>query len=88
MIKSAFPTKVPNEAEGLTVKNASGKSMQPVGKYDITVTLGKKNFTLQFIICEELTSVVIIGLDFLSQFRIGADWTRTVQCTFTRAGKN
>ena len=35
----------------------------------------KKNFTHEFIICEELTSAVIIGLDFSSWFRIGADWT-------------
>ena len=38
--------------------------MQPVGKYDIIVTHGKKNFSHEFIICKELTSVVIIGLDF------------------------
>ena len=72
--KSAFPTEAPEDINGLTVQNASGKSMKPLGKYDVTITLGKKKFTHEFIICEELTSAVIIGLDFSSQFRIGADW--------------
>ena len=64
--KSAFPTEAPEDINGLTVQNASGKSMKPLGKYDVTITLGKKKFTHEFIICEELTSAVIIGLDFSS----------------------
>ena len=51
------------------------KSMAPIGVYEVTVKLGKKNFTHSFIICKELTSAVILGLDFSNRFQIGSDWT-------------
>ena len=74
--KSAYPTEVPNKIDGLSVQNASGKSVTPIGVYEVTVKLGKKNFTHSFIICKELTSTVILGLDFSSRFQIGSDWTQ------------
>ena len=73
--KSAYPTEVPNKIDELSVQNASGKCMAPIGVYEATVKLGKKSFTHSFIICEELTSAVISGLDFSSRFQIGSDWT-------------
>ena len=66
--KSAYPTEVPNKIDGLSVQNASGKSMAPIGVYEVTVKLDKKNFTHSFIICEKLTSAVILRLDFSSRF--------------------
>ena len=53
----------------------SRESMAPIGVYEATVKLGKKSFTHSFIICKELTSAVILGLDFSSRFQIGSDWT-------------
>ena len=73
--KSAYPTEVPNKIDRLSVQNASGKSMAPIRVYEVTVKLGKKNFTHSFIICEELTSAVILRLNFSSRFQIGSDWT-------------
>ena len=66
--KSAYLTEVPNKIDGLSVKDASGKSMAPIGVYEVTVKLDKMNFTHSFIICKELTSAVILGLDFSSRF--------------------
>ena len=66
--KSPYPTEVSNKIDGLSVQNVSGKSMAPIGVYEATVKLGKKSFTHSFIICEELTSAVILGLNFSSRF--------------------
>ena len=66
--KSAYPPEVPNKIDGLSVQNASGKSMAPIGVYEAIVKLGKKSFTHSFIMCEELTTAVILGLDFSSRF--------------------
>ena len=41
----------------------------------MTIKLGKRSFTHAFIVCEELTNAIILGLDFSSRFRIGSDWT-------------
>ena len=85
--KSAYPTEVPNKIDGISVQNASGKSMAPIGVYEVTVKLGKKNFTHSFIICKELTSAVILGLDFSSRFQIGSDWTPKALCTSIKVNK-
>ena len=74
--KSAFPLKSPKKVDGLIVQNASGKSMQCFGMYEATINLGKRNFTHTFIVCEEHTNAIILGLDFSSRFRIGSDWTQ------------
>ena len=49
--------------------------MEPKGLCETTVTLGPKDFIHTFIVCKELTSSVILGLDFSSRFFIGTDWT-------------
>ena len=49
--------------------------MQPRGLCEATVTLGPKDFAHTFIVCKELTSSVILGLDFSSQYLIDTDWT-------------
>ena len=50
--------------------------MEPIGLCEATVMLGPKDFLHTFIVCKELTSSVILGHDFSSQFLIGTDWTK------------
>ena len=64
-----------SEASHISVKNASGKSMEPMGICHTTIVLGPKSFKHSFIVCRHLTSSLILGLDFSSQHRIGTDWT-------------
>ena len=64
------------EIQCIKVENVSGKSMEPIGLCEATATLGPKHFSHTFIMCRELTSSVILGLDFSSQFLIGTDWTK------------
>ena len=74
--ESAFHTGQLQEIQCIKVENASGKSMEPIGLCEATVTLGPKDFLHTFIVCKELTSSVILDLDFSSQFLIGTDWTK------------
>ena len=64
--KNAFPKGQLQEIRCIKVENASGKSMEPKGLCEATVTLGPKDFIHTFIVCKELTSSVILGLDFSS----------------------
>ena len=73
--QNAFPNGQLQEIQCIRVQNASGKSMEPRGLCEATVTLGLRTFVHTFIVCKELTSSVILGLDFSSQFLIGTDWT-------------
>ncbi len=41
--------------------------------------LGKSEYKHTFIVCENLTSPIILGLDFASKHKIGSDWTDTGQ---------
>ena len=50
--------------------------MELIGLCKTSVTLGPKDFSHTFIVCKELTSSIILGLDFSSQFLIGTDWTK------------
>ena len=90
--KSAFSTEVPKtkKVDGLTVQNASGKSMQPWEMYEETIKLDKMSFTHAFIFCEELTNTIILGLDLYSRFRIGSYWTwkGSVPCAFIKESRN
>ena len=74
--KQAFHSKQLQENQGIKVKNASGINMGPIGICNETITLGPKNFSHAFIVCTDLTSSVILGLDFSSRFLIGTDWTK------------
>ena len=74
--KKAFHSKQLQEIQGIKVENALGINMGPIGICKETVTLGPKNFSHAFIVCTDLTSSVILGLDFSSQFLIGTDWTK------------
>ena len=59
----------------ISVENASGESMGPLGGCKATISLGNKRFTHDFIVCKKLTSSLVLGLDFSSHFQIGTDWT-------------
>ena len=73
--KESIPHVTISEAAHISVENASGESMGPLGVCEATISLGNKNFTHHFIVCKNLTSSLVLGLDFSSHFRIGTDWT-------------
>ena len=73
--KETIPHVAISEAAHISVENASGESMDPLGMCEATISLGNKRFTHVFIVCKNLTSSLVLGLDFSSHFRIGTDWT-------------
>ena len=60
---------------GLTVTAASGESIAPVGMVECSFTIGKNEFTHNFIICEKIRRSMILGLDFLRKHRIETGWS-------------
>ena len=79
MSYSCFTATIPQnslcQTSHISVKNASGQSMGPIGICHAKIVLGPKSFTHDFIVCQHLTSSLILGLDFASKFKIGTDWT-------------
>ena len=61
--------------------------MDPLGVCEATISLGNKQFTHIFIVCKNLTSSLVLGLDFSSHFRIGTDWTSDGRM-YLHQGKN
>ena len=66
--KESIPHVAISEAAHISVENASGESMDPLGMCEATISLGNKRFTHVFIVCKNLTSSLILGLDFSSHF--------------------
>ena len=64
----------PRELYGLKVTTASGESIAPVGMIECPFTIGEKNFSHNFIICEKMRRPMILGFDFLMRHRIGTGW--------------
>ena len=55
----------PKELYGLIITTASGESIAPVGMVECPFTIGKRNVSHNFIICEKIRRPIILGLDFL-----------------------
>ena len=91
MSYSCFTATIPQnplcQTSHISVKNASGQSMGPIGICRAKIILGPKSFTHDFIVCQDLTSSLILGLDFASKFKIGTDWTSGELYVFTSGTK-
>ena len=75
MSYSCFTAMIPQNPLCQTSLDVSGQSMGPVGICRAKIILGPKLFTHDFTVCQDLTSSLILGLDFASKFKIGTDWT-------------
>ena len=74
--KKAFHSKQLQEIQSIKAENASEINIGPIGICKETVTQGPKNFSHAFIVCTDLTSSMILSLDFSSRFLIGTNWTK------------
>lgn len=70
-----FPNQKLDTSKVVSITAASGTKMRPSGTFTTTFQLGSKSFTQEFIVCSNLTSNIIVGLDFQKNNRIGTDWT-------------
>ena len=59
-----------------TVVGANGTSLGAIGKINCEIEIGKKRFKKTFLVCENLTRSVILGVDFAKQHAAGVHWTK------------
>ena len=60
----------------LTVVGANSSSLGAIGKINCEIEIGKKNFKQTFLVCENLTRSLILGVDFAKQHATGVHWTK------------
>ena len=59
-----------------TVVGANGTSLGAIGKINCEIEIGKKRFKQIFLVCENLTRSLILGVDFAKQHAAGVHWTK------------
>ena len=70
-----------------TVVGANSTSLGAIGKINCEIVLGKKNFRQTFLVCENLTRSLILGVDFAKQHAAGVHWTKHNSFVLTIEGK-
>ena len=60
----------------LTVVGANSTSLGAVGKINCEIEIRKKRFKQTFLVCENLTRSLILGVDFAKQHAAGVHWTK------------
>ena len=59
-----------------TVVGANGTSLGAIGKINCEIEIEKKRFKQTFLVCENLTRSLILGVDFAKQHAAGVHWTK------------
>ena len=59
-----------------TAVGANGTSLGAIGKINCEIEIGKKRFKQTFLVCENLTRSLILGVDFAKQHAAGVHWTK------------
>ena len=58
------------------VVGANGTSLGAIGRINCEIEIGKKRFKQTFLVCENLTRSLILGVDFAKQHAAGVHWTK------------
>ena len=59
-----------------TVVGANGTSLGAIGRINCEIEIGRKKFRQTFLVCENLTRSLILGVDFAKQHAAGVHWTK------------
>ena len=59
-----------------TVVGSNGTSLGAIGKINCELEIGNKTFRQTFLVCENLTRSLILGVDFAKQHAAGVHWTK------------
>ena len=59
-----------------TVVGANGTSLGAFGRINCEIEIGRKKFKQTFLVCENLTRSLILGVDFAKQYAAGVHWTK------------
>ena len=60
--------------EKIRVVQADEHSLDPIGTVELDINLGKEQFKYKFIVCRNLKTPIILGLDFAEYHKIGFSW--------------
>ena len=63
------------EIFAIKVTSANGSPIKALGTTKCPVTLGNEQYTHTFMVCKNIKSPMILGIDFLRKYRIGTNWT-------------
>ena len=70
-------------AEGIQLINADGRSVFPSGTAKANVCLGTLHTSHSFMVLNELSSMAILGCDFLMKHNMVIDFSQNVAYSFT-----
>ena len=70
-------------AEGIQLINADGRSVLPTGTAKVNVCLGTLHTSHSFMVLSELSSMVILGCDFLTKHNLVIDFSQGVAYSST-----
>ena len=59
-----------------TVVGANGTSLGAIGRINCEIEIRRKRFKQTFLVCENLTRSLILGIDFAKQHAAGVHWTK------------
>ena len=59
-----------------TVVGANSTSLGAIGRINCEIEIGRKRFKQTFLVCENLTRSLILGVDFAKQHAAGVHWTK------------
>ena len=60
----------------LTVVEANSTSLGAIGRINCEIEIGRKRFKQTFLVCENLTRSLILGVGFAKQHAAGVHWTK------------
>ena len=66
--------------QNVNVKSATGSNLAPVGLVNCTFELGETKFSIDFIVCKNLTRLLILGRDFLIQNHVSVRYSENGKC--------
>ena len=70
-----------------TVVGANGTSLGAISKINCEIEIGKKRFKQTFLVCENLTRSLILGVDFAKQHAAGVHWNKHNSSVLTINGE-
>ena len=66
---------------------ANGTSLGAIGKINCEIEIGKERFKQTFLVCENLTRNLLLGVDFAKQHTAGVHWTKKNSFVLTINGE-
>ena len=70
-----------------TVVGANGTTLGAMSKINCEIEIGRIKFRQTFLICENLTRSLILGVDFVKQHAAGVHWTKHNSYVLTIEGE-